>query len=435
MSSGTGAPSRIVIIGGGFAGTTLVRALERALPAADILLLSENNYITFHPLLAEVVGATIMPGHAVAPLRQMVRHSRVRMVCVQYVDLAKKTVHYQGETAGLFHYDHLVLACGSRAKLDLVPGMAKYALPLKTLGDALHLRNCVIERLEQAELNEDDAYRRWLTTFIVVGGGFSGVEVAGEISDFLRASQRYYPHLPQRPRVILVHGRERLLPEMPASLGDYTAKALARRGVELHLSTRTESVDAHGIVLKGGTRLEGGTLISTMGVLPNQLLLTLPVEKDQGRLRTLPDMSLPGRPGVWALGDCASVINAVDEVASPPTAQFAIAQARQLADNITRVHHGQATRAFAFRPRGLMSAVGHNQAVALIHNLAFSGFIPWLLWRGYYLLKMPTFARKARIFLEWNWAMFFPPDTVHLRFTRTRAHEDSAQHKSVAEDQ
>jgi NADH dehydrogenase len=417
MNSRADDSPRIVIVGGGFAGATLARALERTLPAADILLLSDDNYITFHPLLPEVVGASIMPGHAVAPLRQMVRKSRVRMVCVDSIDLDNKTVHYQGEGPCAFSYEHLVLACGSKAKLDLVPGMAEHALPLKTLGDALHLRNRIIERLEHA----DHAYRRWLTTFIVGGGGFSGVEVAGEISDFLAAAHRYYPHLPERPRVILIHGRDRLLPEMPAILGNYTARALAKRGVELHLSTRTESVDGRGIALKGGARLEGGTLISTMGVQPNPLIETLSAEKDKGRLRTLPDMSLPGRPGVWALGDCASVVNAANDTPSPPTAQFAIAQASQLAANIVRAHRGQPTRAFAFRPRGLMSAVGHNQAVALIHGLPLSGFVPWLLWRGYYLLKMPTFARKARIYLEWNWAMFFPPDTVHLRFSRTRA--------------
>ena len=187
----------IVIVGGGFAGIELARRLERRLPSGwQTTLLSQDNFVTYNPLLPEVVGASVLPGHVVAPLRQMVKRARVRMVTVSEIDLAEKTVSYLGEGHGVMQYDQLVLACGQQANLSIVKGLARYALPLKTLGDALFLRNRVISRLEHAELQPNVEMRRWLMTFVVIGGGFSGVEVAGELVDFLRASTRVLPEHP-----------------------------------------------------------------------------------------------------------------------------------------------------------------------------------------------------------------------------------------------
>lgn len=410
---------RMLIIGGGFAGATLARALERRLPQADITLLSQENYITYSPLLPEVVGASILPSHVVAPLRQMVRRARVRTVRVTRIDLAVKQVHYDGEGRGVFEYDHLVLAYGTQANLELTPGMARHALPLKTVGDALFLRNRIIARLEQAELADNDAARAWLTTFVVVGGGFSGVEVAGEISDFLHASNAYYACLERKPRVVLIHSGKHLLPELPEALGRFTERALQKRGVEVLLNMRTKEVDERGVILNNAEQIVAGSVICTIGTRANRLTDGLPVETLRGRIVTHPDMSVPDYPGVWALGDCAAVPNARDGAISSPTAQFALRQARQLADNLALSLQQHATRAFNFKPKGVMSAIGHNRAVASVFGVNLVGFPAWLLWRGFYLLNVPTLARKARLFLEWNWAMFFPPDTSHLRFTRT----------------
>lgn len=412
-------PPRVVIVGGGFGGASVARALERRLPKAEIVLLSKENYITYNPLLPEVVGASILPSHVVAPLRQMVRRTHVRTVHVTDVDLAAREVRYLGDGPGAFGYDQLVLAYGASANLELVPGMGKYALPLKTLGDALFLRNRIIARLEQAELTHDPDMRAWLTTFVVVGGGFSGVEVAGEINDFIHACRRYYHCLARHARVIMIHSGAHLLPELPEKLGRITATIMRRRNVELYLSARTAAVDDRGVVLADGERIATGTVICTIGSRPNSLSYALPVAKERGRIKTDADMALPGWPGVWALGDCAAVTNAHDASICPPTAQLALSQARQLAHNIARAAQGEATRPFRYRPKGVMSAVGHNRAVAKVFGVNLSGFVAWLLWRGYYLMHVPTLARKARLYLEWSWAMFFPPDTVHLRFTRT----------------
>jgi NADH:ubiquinone reductase (H+-translocating) len=416
----------IVIIGGGFAGARLAERLEGGLPDGwQVTLLSRENFITYNPLLPEVVGASLLPGHVIAPLRQVSRRTRVCMVQVTDIDLAARTVQYLGEGSGVIPYDELVLACGQSADLSLVKGMARYALPLKTLGDALFMRNRAIVRLEQAELQPDAGLRRWLTSFIVIGGGFSGVEVAGGLMDFLRASRRYYRSIDDL-RVTLVHSGERLLPELTPELGRFAEHRMREQGIDVRLNARCARVDDRGIALKDGEILTAGTVICTIGTAQNPLIAALPLPKQRGRLEVAPDMSVASAPGVWALGDCAAVPNARDGSVSPPTAQFAERQARVLAANLVRKAHGEPTRPFRYRPVGQLAAIGHNKAVAEICGIKLAGFAAWLLWRGVYLLKIPTLGRKVRLFLEWNWAMFFPPDISHLGYARTRRAVPSA---------
>ena len=409
----------LVIIGGGFAGARLAERLEGRLPEEwRVTLLSRENFITYNPLLPEVVSASLLPGHVIAPLRQLARRTRVAMMQVTDIDFAARTVHHLGEGPGVVHYDELVLACGQGADLSLVKGMAQYALPLKTLGDALFMRNRAIVRLEQAELQPDAELRRWLTSFVVIGGGFSGVEVAGGLMDFLRASRRYYRAC-GGPSVTLVHSGDRLLPELSPELGAFAERKMREQGIAVRLGARCARVDDRGITLQSGEIVSVGTVICTIGTAPNPLIAALPLPKQRGRLTVAPDMSVPDAPGVWAIGDCAAVPNARDGAVSPPTAQFAERQARQLADNLVRKARGLPTRPFRYRPIGQLAAIGHNKAVAELVGLKLAGFVAWLMWRGVYLLKIPTLGRKVRLYLEWNWAMFFPPDISHLGYART----------------
>ena len=234
----------LVIVGGGFAGVKVAQTLERRLPADWCLtLVSQENFITFNPLLPEVVGASILPAHVVAPHRQMIRRGQVCMARVTEIDTVQRTVHYLGEGSGSLPYDQLVLACGASANLDIVKGMGQYALPLKTLGDALFLRNRIIARLEQAELQPDSDYRRWLTTFVVVGGGFSGVETAGALVDFLYAALKYYRRVQaEELRVCLLHAGDRLLPELSGELGAFTLRKMRGRGIDVRLTARAVRV-------------------------------------------------------------------------------------------------------------------------------------------------------------------------------------------------
>ncbi|NNF95893.1 MAG: FAD-dependent oxidoreductase, partial [Halobacteria archaeon] len=301
------AGTRIVILGGGFAGATLAASLEKHLPGnCDITIVSKENHITYNPLLAEVVGASILPGHVVAPLRQIAKRATVCMVPVSDIDLEKGELHYLGEGPGIIPFDDLVLACGVNANLKLIPGIARYALPMKTLGDALFIRNRILSRLEQASLQPNPRLRRWLTTFIVLGGGFSGVEVAGEIADFLRTSLKYYPALdPADCEVCLLHAGDRILPELSPGLSEFALRKMTRQGLDIRLNARATRIDARSVELQDGDRIIGGTIICTIGTTPNPLIESLPVPKVRGRVETNPDMSVPGHPGLWALGDCA----------------------------------------------------------------------------------------------------------------------------------
>ena len=425
----------IVIVGGGFAGTTLAGELEKRLPAGwGVVLVSEESYTTFNPMLAEVVGASVFPEHVVAPIRQMLRASRFVMGRVAGVDIERRTV--QASTlAGLqsIPYEHLVFAFGTRANMALVPGLAEHALPLKLVGDAMHIRNRVLQRIARIELESDPALRRRLGHFIVIGGGFSGVEVAGELADFLKSARRYYPRVqPDELQVTLLQDADRLLLELPETLGFAAAESLRARGVGVRLYSRASRVDANGVTLDHGETIAAATVICTIGTKANPLVEKLGLPLQRGRIETAPDLSVPATEGVWAIGDCALIRNhagdrhrpaeagpALPVNFAPPTAQFAVAEAKALAGNILARIAQQPTRPFAYTAKGMMATTGHLKGVAQVAGLQFTGLPAWLLWRAYYLLRMPTLGRKLRIWVEWTWGMFFAADITHLRFTRT----------------
>ena len=414
----------IVIVGGGFAGTTLVRRLQRRLPADTALtLISEESTTTFNPLLPEAVGAAIFPEQAVAPIRAMLTPAtRFIMGRVTCIDASRRTLECQtlaGNRA--IAYDDLVLAFGSRARLDLVPGMAEHALPLKTVGDALHIRNTVLRRVARIELETDPRLRRELGHFVVIGGGFSGVEVAGMLADSLVGIAPYYPRVAREElKVTVLQDLDRLLPELPARLGRAALGSLAKRGVDVRLRMRAGALDEQGVRLADGQFIHAATVISTIGTRPNPLVESAGLPLERGRIRVAADLSVPGHAGLWAIGDCALVPNALDGSYAPPTAQFAVAQAKWLARNLVQgVLQGE-QRAFRHRSRGMMAAIGHLNGVAQVFGLSLSGLPAWLLWRAYYLSQMPTLGRKLRLLVEWTWGMFFAADITHLRFTRSR---------------
>jgi NADH dehydrogenase len=231
----------------------------------------------------------------------------------------------------------------------------------------------------------------------------------------------YYPRITtEDPAVVLLHGGERILPELSPSLGAFALKKMRRQGIDVRLNAAVTRVEDTAVLLAGGERIRGGTVICTVGTTPGPLLSTLPLATVRGRIVVNPDMSVPDRAGLWALGDCAAVPNSFDHRLSPPTAQFAVRQARQLAQNIVASLSGRAVKPFRYRPQGALCSIGHNKAVAELFGLRVYGFLAWLLWRAVYLSKVPTLARKVRLFMEWNWEMLFPPDIVHLRYSRTR---------------
>lgn len=412
----------LAIVGGGFAGTTLAKALSGRLPPDwQLLLVSEESYTTFNPMLPEVVGAGVFPEHVVAPIREMLPGVRFVMGAVRDVLPSARRLVCDTLSGPLeLAYDQLVLAVGQRARLDLLPGMAEHALPLKLVGDAMHIRNRVLQALARIELTYDRAQRQALAHVVVVGGGFSGVEVAGAIADFMHSARRHYPKARESLlRVSLLHDGERLLPELPATLGEAAARSLAQRGVQVRCGAKVAQVHVDGVQLSDGEHLASATVVCTIGTQTNPLVTRLALPTLRGRVVTQADGRVDGVPGLWAMGDCAAVPNALDGRICPPTAQFAVAQARQLADNLLRTLRGEPTRPFAYNARGMMATTGHLKGVATLFGLRLVGLPAWLLWRGYYLLRMPTLGRKLRIWVEWTWGLFFPLDITHLRFTRT----------------
>jgi NADH dehydrogenase len=415
----------IVIVGGGFAGTTVARRLQGRLPEGwRLTLLSEESYTTFNPMLAETVGASLFPEHVVAPLREVVdndAHARFVMGRVTAIDVHARTLACNTLAGRLsLRYEHLVCAFGARARADYMPGMAEHAFPFKTAGDAMEIRNEVLRRLGRIELETDAALRARLGHFVVIGGGFSGVEVAGELADCLAGIRHYYPRIEAHElKVSLVQGIDRLLPELPPGLGNSALRSLRRRGVDVRLGQAATEVFAEGVRLATGEVISSGCTICALGSKANALVQATGVRAEKGRIVTAPDLTVPGAEGLWALGDCAAVPNAHDGQVSPQTAQFAVRQAHLLAGNLLAAIAGRPTRAFDYRSRGMMATIGHQKGVAEVWGVPLSGLPAWFLWRAYYLTQMPTLRRKARILGEWTWGLFFRPDITHMRFQRS----------------
>jgi NADH dehydrogenase len=435
----------IVVIGGGFAGVNTARYLQKWLPRDwQIILFSQDNHLVFTPLLGDVVGSAINPMHVVSPIRQMIRRRwwGAATTCltaeVTGLDLKERKVHYKtanGHPASQV-YDHLVLACGSVVNLNIIPGMAAHGWPLKTVGDALALRNHIISLLEKAEVETDPVLKKRLLSVIVVGGGFSGVEVAGEISDLMTASCKFYTTFkPSDIHVTILEGRERILPELPESLSAFTHKKMSKRGLDIRLKAFAGSVTERGVRLKDGVEVEAGTVVCTIGTTVTPLIASSGLPLVYNRIKTTPELRGEGHDNVWALGDCAAVPNAYDNKPSPPTAQFALRQAKQLARNILRVVKGQAAQPFYFKPLGMFASIGNHKAVGLLLvlglSLKVSGFLAWFMWRGIYLSKMPTFRRKIQIAFDWFWQLFFARDIAQLNLWQTerisRGHYDPGQ--------
>lgn len=425
------AEKRVIIVGGGFGGVTLAQHLERSVNSEiEIVLISRENHFVFTPMLAEVVGRSISPLHIVVPGRQMVQRATWLTARVTEIELKNNHVHYMatGGEAGSFTYDHLVLSCGSVVNLDIMPGMAAHAHPLKTLGDAIFLGNDLIGHMEEAAVESDSIKRQRLLTVVVIGGGFSGVEVSGAIADLLDRIRCFYPQLKhERPRVILLHRGNRILQELNApSLSEFAYSKLRERGIDVRLKTEAQEVSAIEVRLKSGEQIETATVVCTVGNTPNPLIRNLGLPINRGLIVTDPDMRVSGFVNVWALGDCAAVPNAHDGKPSPPTAQFVTRQAKHLADNLMYILKGQPTKAFSFKPLGMLASIGHKNGVGEILGFKLSGFLAWFFWRGVYLAKLPTLARKIEVAIDWAWQIFFPPNIVQLQMARTeragRAH-------------
>ena len=422
MAEQPAAKKRILILGGGFAGAYAASRLEKHLvhmPGVEIVLIAKENFVLFTPMLHEVAGSDVGATDVVQPLRKMLRHTRVVIAEIESIDLSRKTVHFvQRDLAQAFDltYDQLVLALGSITNFYRTPGIEEHALTMKTLGDAIVLRNRVIEALDVADNHPDQMERKRMLTVVVTGGGFAGVETVGAVNDLLREAMKFYRNLkPDMLRVVLVQAGDAILPELGESLGRYAQEKLKQRGVEVHLKTAVAGYDGKEVVLSDGTKIATRLVVWTAGVTPPPLLSHLPCTVQRGHILADEYLRVPGWPGVWALGDCAFVPDLYNPGKfCPPTAQHATRQATVLANNIVAAMSGRDLRPFKFKTLGLLATIGRRTGVAEILGMRFSGLIAWCLWRAIYLGKLPGLQKKVRVALDWTLDLVFSKDIVEL---------------------
>ena len=432
-------PPRVVVLGGGYGGVYAALKLQKAAKRGEIelSLISRDNYFLSQPMLAEVVSGSIEPPHIVNPIRRLLPQASFHQAEIESVETDSRNVviNYHGDNTHFdsIPYDHLVIAVGSGTDLSNLPGMAEHAFPFKTMGDAFFLRNHLIGVLEQAEVEADPGLKSELLTFLVVGAGYTGVEVAAEINSFVREAAKSYRHIDQHDvRVMLLHRGSRILPVLNDKLAAFSHGVLERRGLEIRLGTSIKGATAQSAILDDGTVIQTRTLVAAIGSAPNPLLDKTPVGRDQrGRVVVDETLAVPGHPGIWAVGDCAAVPDLHGGGTCPPTAQYALRQARHLARNILAEIKGNALRPFSHKNLGVFVPLGRFSAAADVLGIKLSGILAWWLYRTYYLLQLPRLERKLRVVTDWTLELAFRRDIVQIDTFRShgisRAHYETGE--------
>jgi NADH dehydrogenase len=414
-------PTRIVILGGGFGGLSAARELERILPRdanVEVTLVNRENFFLFTPMLHEVAASDLDLATIVSPLRRLLQRTRLFIGLVEDIDAETQTVtvaHAGGVHKHELPYDHLIVALGAVTNFYGIPGLAERATTMKSLGDAIELRNQLIAQLEEADFECNREIRGPLLTVLVAGGGFAGVETVAAVNDFVREAVRFYPNIRQSDvRVAVVHPGSFLLPELGQELGEYTQSRLAERGVDVMLNTKVAGFNGSRTVLSNGLELDARTLVWTAGISANPMIECLPCERSRGRLVVNGYLQSADVPNVWAVGDCASITDPTTGQTFPPTAQHALREGACVARNIVAELTGRPKEVFAFSTIGLLAAIGRRTGVANVLGLKFSGFIAWWLWRTIYLAKLPRLEKKVRVALDWTLDLVFAKDLVQF---------------------
>jgi NADH dehydrogenase len=397
----------VLIAGGGFAGGYVARLLGKR----GATIVSPDNFMLFTPMLPEAASGTLEPRHTVVPLRQMCPHAELVLGRITSIDEQQQVVQVETPDAGSFdvHYEQLVLALGSVSRTFPVPGLVDNGLGFKDLADGIRLRNRVLRELEAADADAGSAAH---LGFVFVGAGYAGVEALAELSDLVKDALRWYPKLRGAPqRWVLVDAAPKILPEIPPRLGDYAARELVRRGVEIHVSTTLESFDGKEALLSNGERIPAHTLVWTAGVKANPLVSRFGLAlDDRGRVRVDSFLRVEGHERLWALGDCAAVPNvATPGQVDPPTSQHALRQARRLAKNLT-----DEPQAYRYRMLGQVATLGRYKGIADVMGVPIRGFPGWFVTRSYHLYQLPLFSRKLRVVVDWTTSLFFRRDIAEL---------------------
>jgi NADH dehydrogenase len=429
-------PTRIVILGGGFGGLYAAIELEKRLAGRDdveITLINRENFFLFTPMLHEVAAGDLDLATIVNPVRKLLRRTQFFCGEVHSIDLRRHMLTVSHGAEAHMHtlgFDHLVIGLGSVPNFHGLPGLEENALAMKTLGDAIDLRNRALACLEEADFECCASQRERLLTFVVAGGGFAGIETAASLNDFLHEAIEFYRNLkPEMIRVVVAHSGKVILPELREKLGLYAQRRLQEKNIDVRTEVRLVKYENGVAHFSDGSAVQSNTIVWTAGTSPNPLLEQLPCVRERGRVAVNEFLQVPEFPGVWALGDCAFVLDQHTGKPHPPTAQHALRQGRTLARNIVAAIDGKPMRAFSFRTLGQLASLGRRCGVANILGVNFSGFIAWWLWRTIYLAKLPGLEKKIRVALDWTLDLFFSKDLV--QFKNSRAVTVSNQQQAV----
>jgi NADH dehydrogenase len=398
-----------LVIGGGFAGGYVARLLGKR----GATIVSPENFMLYTPLLPEAASGTLEPRHVVVPLRLMCPHAELILGRATELDYERKRAHVRTDEGRLtIEFEDVVVALGAISRTLPIPGLADHALGFKTLADAIHLRNHVLRRLEAAAAAPDDGQLRRELTFVFVGAGYAGVEALAELADLVRDALRYYTTLRHEPQHwVLVDAAPKILPEIPSPLGEYAARQLMGRGIDIRVSTTLKAVEPHAAVLSDGDRIPTSTVVWTAGVRANpaNARFGLPLD-ERGRVKVELTLEVEGMPHVWALGDGARVPNlATPGEFDPPTSQHALRQARRLAKNLA----GE-SQPYRYRMLGQVATLGRYKGIAQIPGFLLRGFPGWFVTRTYHLYQLPLLTRKLRVVADWTTALFFRRDIAEL---------------------
>ena len=415
-------PPRILVIGGGYVGMyTALRLLHRLHDGeAIVTVIDPRSYMTYQPFLPEAAAGSIQPRHVVVPLRRILRGAEVISGMVTSLDHAHRTATVQpleGKPYAI-GYDHVVVAPGSIARALPIPGLADWGTGFKNVEEAIELRNRVVECLDIAESTRDDHIRRRNLSFVVVGGGYAGIEALGELEDMSRYATRYYHTIkPADLRWTLVEASGRILPEVGEEMGEYALDQLRERGIDCRLNTRLESVVGGHVVLSDGTEFDCETLVWTAGVKPNPLVKAtgFPLD-DRGRVVGTPQLRVQGYTDAWVSGDCAAIpdLTGPPGTFTSPSAQHAVRQAKVLADNVVATLRGKILVDYRHKYVGSVASLGLYKGVAQVYGVKLKGFPAWFAHRTYHMSRMPTTARKAQVLIDWTQAFFFRREIVSL---------------------
>jgi NADH dehydrogenase len=436
----------VVIVGGGFAGASAARALERLLPrqSTRLTLVNDVNFLLYTPFLPEAAAGTLEPRHVVTPLRDILHRTELRLGAVGAHDPGARTLDLNTHEGGReeLRYDQLLIAVGSVSRSLPIPGLERHAIGFKSLADAIWLRNHVIETLETANATEDPSRREALLTYVFVGGGYSGLEALAELQDFAADAIERYPRARLHGmRWILVEALDRVLPEVDLDLAAYAVRELRGRGIDVRLGARLEEAQERSVTLSTGEQIATETLVWTAGVAPHPSLAALGLPLDErGRVEVDEFMAVRGLDGVWAAGDCAAVPDPAKRRAGacPPTAQHAVRQGPVVAHNIAAaLGAAEGRRRFEYAAKAAFVNLGRYKAVGKLGRLSVRGFLAWWLARTYHMSQIPGLARKVRAVADWTVGLPFARDTAevgsigHPRPLRDEAYVRGGTHRPL----